>query len=194
MLRVFQKLISPIWRHLRLFLVLILFYLLQQCVIPYFKPAGVTPNLLWVMLSVVVASYDWYDSAFCGAIVGIITETMCPTLPMLNLVGYLVITILAVPFFMPKSTRKLLQAKYAGKTAANTHRYRKTVFCTAATNFAWQTVNCAYVFLNNNTIPGEFITRGIANVVFTTAIGSIIIPFMWMLLGIKRQRKEEETD
>lgn len=59
-------------RPVRAAAIILWYYLLQTCVMPYLKIAGVMPNLLMVAIAILTVSYGKKYAFVAGALTGII--------------------------------------------------------------------------------------------------------------------------
>lgn len=100
------------------FLVL-LFYLVQTTVIPHMKLWGVVPNLYMVCGAILTVSFGKKYAFACGAVFGILLESMVRTLPIFNLVIYPALMLLCAQIFsdMSEIKRELLRIKIAQRQA-----------------------------------------------------------------------------
>ena len=106
-----MRLLSSLWQackgQVKFFTVVLLVYLLQACVMPYLKVGGVTPSMLLAVIAIVTVGYGRLRALWVGAIYGILTETMMPSLTLLNLALYPVSAAFMSMFFADKSEKRL---------------------------------------------------------------------------------------
>lgn len=85
---------------------ILLFYLLQTCVMPYLKVAGVMPNLLMVIIAILTVSYGKKYAFVAGALVGIILESMASNLRLFYVLVYPSLSLVAAQAFADMSDIK----------------------------------------------------------------------------------------
>ena len=72
-------------REVMLFAVIGLGYLVQVCIMPYFRIAGSTPLFTICVTAVVTVCYGRMRAFWCGAIYGILFEVMQPSHQLISL-------------------------------------------------------------------------------------------------------------
>ena len=82
-------------RYLALGLITLLGYLCEVCIMPYIRPFGISPNLLFVVIGVVTVAYGKLRAFWVGIIYGLLMEIMFPSVTFINLAMYPVSTLSA---------------------------------------------------------------------------------------------------
>ena len=67
-------------RPARALILIIVFYLIQVCIVPYFEPFGISPNLLMVIIAILTVSFGKKYAFVSSAIIGILLESMLQNL------------------------------------------------------------------------------------------------------------------
>lgn len=75
-------------RPVRAAAVILLYYLLQTCVMPYLRVGGVMPNLLMVSIAILTVAYGKKYAFVSGAVTGIILESMASNLRLFYVLVY----------------------------------------------------------------------------------------------------------
>ncbi len=90
-------------RFLRAFALILLFYLLQACVVPHLKVMGIMPNLLMVLIAILTVSYGKLFAFLSSAMLGIILESMARTIPLFYVLIYPVLALVCAQLFADMS-------------------------------------------------------------------------------------------
>ena len=191
-----MRLLSSLWQackgQVKFFLVVLLGYLLQACVMPYLKVGGVTPNLLLAVIAIVTVGYGRLRALWVGAIYGILTETMMPTLTLLNLALYPVSAAFMSMFFADKSEKRLEYERSLGKAGRNVNPYLRTLGCAAMNVLLYEIVNVFYMYLSGAELSMTMLYDSLADVLGTTALTAVILLPVRRFLGFRRLRREPE--
>lgn len=177
----------------RFFLVVLLGYLLQMCLMPYLRIGTVTPSLLCAMIAIITVGYDKLRAVWVGCIYGILMETMCPTITLLNLFLYPLSAFFLCLAFSDKSEKKLEAERSLGKEARNINPYLRTLGCAAANIFLHETVNVVYIYLGGAEIGLAAIGKAVSNVLWTTVLTGIIMVPVRRFLGFKKLPREPQS-
>ena len=177
---------------MKFFLVVLLGYLLQACVMPYLKVGGVTPSLLLAVIAIVTVGYGRLRALWVGAIYGILTETMMPTLTLLNLALYPVSAAFMSMFFADKSEKRLEYERSLGKAGRNVNPYLRTLGCAAMNALLYEIVNVFYMYLSGAELSMTMLYDSLADVLGTTALTAAIMLPVRRFLGFRRLRREPE--
>lgn len=177
----------------RFFLVVLLGYLLQMCLMPYLRIGTVTPSLLCAMIAIITVGYDKLRAVWVGCIYGILMETMCPTITLLNLFLYPLSAFFLCLAFSDKSEKKLEAERSLGKEARNINPYLRTLGCAAANIFLHETVNVVYIYLGGAEIGLAAIGKAVSNVLWTTVLTGIIMVPVRRFLGFKKLPREPRS-
>ena len=191
-----MRLLSSLWQackgQVKFFLVVLLGYLLQACVMPYLKVGGVTPSLLLAVVAIVTVGYGRLRALWVGAIYGILTETMMPTLTLLNLALYPVSAAFMSMFFADKSEKRLEYERSLGKAGRNVNPYLRTLGCAAMNVLLYEIVNVFYMYLSGAELSMTMLYDSLADVLGTTALTAVIMLPVQRFLGFRRLRREPE--
>lgn len=191
-----MRLLSSLWQackgQVKFFLVVLLGYLLQACVMPYLKVGGVTPSLLLAVIAIVTVGYGRLRALWVGAIYGILTETMMPTLTLLNLALYPVSAAFMSMFFADKSEKRLEYERSLGKAGRNVNPYLRTLGCAAMNVLLYEIVNVFYMYLSGAELSMTMLYDSLADVFGTTALTAVIMLPVRRFLGFRRLRREPE--
>ncbi|MGI6634061.1 MAG: hypothetical protein ACOX7B_02675 [Christensenellales bacterium] len=93
-------------RPVRAAAIILWYYLLQTCVMPYLKIAGVMPNLLMVAIAILTVSYGKKYAFVAGALTGIILESMASNLRLFYALVYPSLALVAAQLFADMSDIK----------------------------------------------------------------------------------------
>ena len=188
--------LSALWQaakgQFKFFLVVLLGYLLQACVMPYLKVGGVTPSLLLAVVAIVTVGYGRLRALWVGAIYGILTETMMPSLTLLNLALYPVSAAFMSMFFADKSEKRLEYERSLGKAGRNVNPYLRTLGCAAMNVLLYEIVNVFYMYLSGAELSMTMLYDSLADVLGTTALTAVIMLPVRRFLGFRRLRREPE--
>lgn len=185
-----RRLAAPL-RFLRFFLGVLVGYLFQACVMPYFAINDITPNILLATAAVVTVSYGRLRSLWCGCMYGMFMEVMLPAIPFFNLAIYPILIVFSSVFFADKSEKRIEQDRSMGKEKPDIHPYLRIPLCTAVTSILYESVNMLYIYLSNGMLtPGHY-SRGITAVLLNIGLSILIMLPMRKLFGFKAPRRPE---
>ena len=110
-------------KFLKVLLLILLFFLLQTTVMPHLKIAGIMPNLLMVIISIMTVSYGKLYAFISGAMIGIILEAMSYSIPLFYLLIYPVLALLCAQIFadmsdIKREMRRIREAQRQSEAAA----------------------------------------------------------------------------
>ncbi len=178
-------------RQLKLFLLVLAGYLAQVSIMPYLSIGNVTPSLLITVTAIVIVGFGMLRGLWVGAIYGIVTETMLPTVPMLNLLFYPVSALLCSLFFADKSAARLQYERSVGKAGRNRSPMVRTVLCAAINVVIYEIVNLVYMYLSGAEFSLRMIERGLTDVLSTTVLTALLMIPLRKFLGFRRQEEEK---
>lgn len=170
----------------RFFLMVLLGYLLQMCLMPYLRIGDVTPSLLCAIIAIITVGYDKLRAVWVGCIYGILMETMCPTITLMNLLLYPLSAFFLCLAFSDKSEKKLEAERSLGKEARNVNPYLRTLGCAAANAFLHETVNVVYMYLGGAEIGFAAIGKALGGILWTAALTAVIMVPVRQFLGFKK--------
>ena len=189
-----MRLLSSLWQtckgQVKFFTVVLLGYLLQACVMPYLKVGGVTPNLLLAVIAIATVGYGRLRALWVGAIYGILTETMMPSLTLLNLALYPVSAAFMSMFFADKSEKRLEYERSLGKAGRNVNPYLRTLGCAAMNVLLYEIVNVFYMYISGADLSMTMLYDSLTDVLATAALTAVMMLPVRRFLGFKRLQHE----
>ena len=192
--RFFRSMFHASWRHLLLFGVTLLAYLVQSCVLsPFVHIGGITPNLLMATLAVVAVGYGQLQSLWSGAMLGILLEVMQPSRPLLNLLLYPISAFFTASVFSNKSDQQLAYERSVGKAGRDINPLARVMMCAATNTAVYEVVNIAYIYLRGADLNMGHIGRGMLNVLLSTLLSIPVLLLLRKPFGIRRVRREQHA-
>ena len=190
-----RKVRHSAWRLVRYTVVVLLGYLMHVCVAPYIKVGEISPHLMIAALAVITVAYGKLRAYWTGAVYGLITETMRPTLPFLNLFFYPVLSLLCGLLFSDKSEKRLEAERNLDQAAENINPYLRTIMCGAFGSLMYEFVNIAYIYLAGSDLNPVYFTHALCALIATTGATILIMYPVRRFLGIpKPQRRKTIRD
>jgi len=177
-------------RQIKLILVILLGYLCQVSVMPYFRVGSVTPSLIIAVTAIVTVGYGLLRGLWTGMFYGIVMEIMLPTVPILNLLFYPISALFCALFFADRSKAQLQYRRSIGRRGRNISPLVRTVLFALVNVAVYEVVNLVYMYLSGASITATLIQRGLTDVLATTALTALIMVPVRKLLGF---RKAEEA-
>ena len=177
-------------RQIKLILVILLGYLCQVSVMPYFRVGSVTPSLIIAVTAIVTVGYGLLRGLWTGMFYGIVMEIMLPTVPILNLLFYPISALFCALFFADRSEAQLQYRRSIGRRGRNISPLVRTVLFALVNVAVYEVVNLVYMYLSGASITATLIQRGLTDVLATTALTALIMVPVRKLLGF---RKAEEA-
>lgn len=173
-------------RYLALGLITLLGYLCEVCIMPYIRPFGISPNLLFVVIGVVTVAYGKLRAFWVGIIYGLLMEIMFPSVTFINLAMYPVSTLFCSFAFADKPLKTLEYERATNKRKKELPAWLRTVLCTALNTVVYEVINLTYLFIDGNTLTFMHILKGFGNVVLTSFLCLLLlVPLRRMILGRK---------
>ena len=173
-------------RYLALVLIIMFGYLGQVCVIPYIRPFGITPNLLYVVIGVITVAYGKLRAFWAGLIYGLLMEVMLPSVPYVNLALYPVSTLFCSFAFADKSLKTLEYERATSKKTRELPAWLRTVLCTALNTLIYEVVNVTYIYVGGSALLSGHIIKAVGDVLLTSVLCLILLfPLRRMILGRK---------
>ena len=187
----FRRLLRPgFFRKYLVFVLLIpLGYLTQVCVMPYFHPFGVTPNLLYINIAIVTVAYGRLQGLWAGLIYGFLMEIMVPSITFLNLALYPISSLFVSFAFADKSLRRLQMDRAMKRKSREIPALVRTVLCAMVNVLVYETVNVAYIYLQGTDLTFRHFQRAIW-CVLETGLLSVVVALMVSPLILGRKREE----
>lgn len=178
---------SMIWRQAKLFLLLLLGYLVQVCVMPHLQVSGITPNIMVACVAVATVGYGRLRALWAGAFYGILLETFLASVPMLNLLLYPVTALLCSVFFADKSASRLQYERSMGKAGRNISPLLRTILCAAVNCLFIEIVNLTYAYLAGAVLSSAAVSRALTCILSTAVLTALIMLPARRFLGFRRQ-------
>lgn len=209
--------LSALWQavkgQFKFFLVVLLGYLVQVCVMPYFSVGGVTPNLLFAVVAILTVGYGRLRALWAGGFYGIVMETMLSSLSMLNLLLYPLDAVFCSIFFADKSDKKLEEERSIGRAAVRKHDLRarlysltdavrgapgqnaspyiRTPLCAGMNALIYEIVNLIYIYLGGTVLMREHYMRSVTNIVLTVLLTMVLMLPVRRFLGFRKAVQEK---
>lgn len=162
-------------RQVRFFLVVLLSYLVQVCLMPYVRVLDVTPNLLLAVMAIIIVGKGRMRGAWVGMIYGILLEVMQPTQALFNLLLYPIAAIFGGLLFYTKTEEQLEYDRSVGKSGRNTSPWIRTPACAAAHVAVYEIVNLVFVYLRSGDLPRSFLLGAFVNLVLTVLLAVLLM-------------------
>ena len=173
-------------RYLALVLIIMFGYLGQVCVMPYIRPFGITPNLLYVVIGVITVAYGKLRAFWAGLIYGLLMEVMLSSVPYVNLALYPVSTLFCSFAFADKSLKTLEYERATSKKSRELPAWLRTVLCTALNTLIYEVVNVTYIYVGGSALLSGHIIKAVGDVLLTSVLCLILLfPLRRMILGRK---------
>ncbi len=175
-------------RYLVFVLIIIFGYLFQVCVIPYIRPFGISPNLLYVVIGIITVAYGKLRAFWAGLIYGLLMEIMLSSVPFLNLVIYPVTTLFCSFAFADKPLKTIEYERATNKKTKELPAWLRTVLCTALNSLIFEIVNVTYIYLGGTRLTFSHFIRAFAGVILTSLLCFILLfPLRRLILGRKTE-------
>ena len=210
--------LSALWQaakgQFKFFLVVLLGYLFQVCVMPYFSVGGVTPSLLFAVIAILTVGYGRLRAMWVGGIYGIVLETMLSSLSMLNLLLYPLDALFCSVFFADKSDKKLEDERSLGRAAVRKHDLRarlsslgdavrgapgqnaspyiRTPLCAGMNVMIYEIVNLIYIYLGGTALARAHYMRSLTNIVLTVLLTMVLMLPVRRFLGFRKTVQEKQ--
>ena len=179
-----------IWRQVKLFLLLLLGYLTQVCIMPYIQVGGITPSMLIACIAVVTVGYGRLRALWAGALYGILMETFLASVPMLNLMLYPIVALLCSVPCADKSASRLQYERSIGKAGRNISPLLRTVICAVLNGVCVEVVHLVYAYLDGAAITSSSIGRAAVCIASTAALTALVMLPARKFLGFRKPDPE----
>ena len=184
--------IGMLWRtgrrFFRFMLVVLLGYLCQVCVMPYFAVNNVTPSLLFAVTAIVTVCYGKLRAFWVGGIYGILMELMLPSITFFNLLMYPVAAIFSALPFADKSDKRLEYERSLNKKAQNINPYLRTVLCAGLNTLIYEGINLVYVNLGGSALTATHVSRALTDLGMTMLTATVLMLPLRRYLGYGRKQ------
>ncbi len=175
-------------RYAALGLIILFGYLFEVSVMPYFRPFGVSPNLLYVVIGIITVAYGKLRAFWAGLIYGLLMEIMLPSVTFLNLAIYPITTLFCSFAFADKPLKTIEYERATNKKARELPAWLRTVLCTALNTLIYEIVNVTYIYLGGSTLQAGHFLRAFATVILTSCLCFILLfPLRRIILGRKTE-------
>ena len=175
-------------RYLAFILITIFGYLFQVCVIPYIRPFGISPNLLYCVIGIVTVAYGKLRAFWVGLVYGLLMEIMLSSVPFLNLVIYPVTTLFCSFAFADKPLKTIEYERATNKKTKELPAWLRTVLCTALNALIFEIVNVTYIYLGGTRLTFLHFIRAFAGVILTSLLCFILLfPLRRIIFGRKTE-------
>lgn len=175
-------------RYVSLGLIILFGYLFEVCVIPYIRPFGVSPNLLYVVIGIITVAYGKLRAFWAGLIYGLLMEIMLPSVTFVNLAIYPVSTLFCSFAFADKPLKTIEYERATNKKTRELPAWLRTVLCTALNTLIYEIVNVTYIYLGGSVLQAGHFIRAFASVVLTSCLCFILLfPLRRIILGRKTE-------
>ena len=173
-------------RYAALALITVFGYLCEVCIMPYIRPFGISPNLLFVVIGIVTVAYGKLRAFWVGVVYGLLMEIMLPSITFVNLAMYPVSTLFCSFAFADKPLKTLEYERATNKKKKEMPAWQRTVLCTALNTLVYEVINLTYIYIGGNTLTFIHILKSIGNVLLTSLLCLILlVPLRRLILGKK---------
>ena len=185
MIRKYQT--GALRRYTVLALMTVFGYLAQVCVMPYIRPFGISPNILFVVIGVVTVAYGKLRAFWVGIVFGLLMEIMIPTVPYISIALYPISTLFCSFAFADKPLKTLEYERAVSRQRMELPPWVRTVFCAMLNTLVYETVQITYIYLGGNALTVPHFLRGIADVLLTGVLCFLLqFPVRRLIFGHHR--------
>ena len=173
-------------RYAAFALITVFGYLCEVCIMPYIRPFGISPNLLFVVIGIVTVAYGKLRAFWVGVIYGLLMELMLPSVTFVNLAMYPVSTLFCSFAFADKPLKTLEYERATNKKKKEMPAWQRTVLCTALNTLVYEVINLTYIYIGGNALTFMHILKSVGNVLLTSLLCLILlVPLRRLILGKK---------
>ena len=173
-------------RYTAFVLITVFGYLCEVCIMPYIRPFGISPNLLFVVIGIVTVAYGKLRAFWVGVIYGLLMEIMLPSVTFVNLAMYPVSTLFCSFAFADKPLKTLEYERATNKKKKEMPAWQRTVLCTALNTMVFEVINLTYIYIGGNALTFTHILKSFGNVLLTSLLCLILlVPLRRLILGKK---------
>ena len=197
----------------RLILVTLIGYFLYACAAPLLAIGGITANLAFATLAIILVSRSRMEVFSASCILGILIDTMLGNVPSLYLLGYPIITVLFIKPFADKTDKQLEEARMRRTNRARRpnlwtrlksklpHRKRvqenapplfRALLCAALMDGVLSLIVCIYISLNGAQITWTSFMRILGGMVYTFAATFVLYFPARLLLGVYHKKPKKK--
>ncbi len=173
-------------RYAAFVLITVFGFLCEVCIMPYIRPFGISPNLLFVVIGIVTVAYGKLRAFWVGVIYGLLMEIMLPSVTFVNLAMYPVSTLFCSFAFADKPLKTLEYERATNKKKKEMPAWQRTVLCTALNTLVYEVINLTYIYIGGNALTFMHILKSVGNVLLTSLLCLILlVPLRRLILGKK---------
>lgn len=207
---------SSLIKVCKAFLITILAYLLQVCVMQYFAIGGITGSVLFAALAILTVSLGM-KYAFCAScIIGMLMESMLGNVPGLYIIAYPVISMICATFFADMSDRKRERRRMINDIRRSRHgegkgvrrllnrltginrdgdlpAHLRIVLCAGLMDLILNVVLIAYMYLIGVDMSFSHAGRAVASVLYTMGLAALLMGPVRYFLGMYPRRKKRRA-
>ena len=175
-------------RYAAFVLITVFGYLCEVCIMPYIRPFGISPNLLFVVIGIVTVAYGKLRAFWVGVIYGLLMEIMLPSVTFVNLAMYPVSTLFCSFAFADKPLKTLEYERATNQHKKELPAWLRTLLCTALNIFVYEIVNITYIYLGGNALQFHHFFKAFLSILFTSILCFLLLfPLRRMIFGPKKQ-------
>ena len=182
MIRKYQT--GALRRYTVLALMTVFGYLAQVCVMPYIRPFGISPNILFVVIGVVTVAYGKLRAFWVGIVFGLLMEIMIPTVPYISIALYPISTLFCSVAFADKPLKTLEYERATNKKSRELPAWLRTVLCTALNTTIFEVVNLAYIYVGGSPLLAVHFLKALGSIFLTSLLClALLLPLRRLILG-----------
>ena len=171
-------------RYVSLALIILFGYLFEVCVFPYFRPFGISPNLLYVVIGIITVAYGKLRAFWAGLIYGLLMEIMLPSVPFFNLAIYPITTLFCSFAFADKPLKTIEYERATNKKTRELPAWLRTMLCTALNTLIFEVVNVTYIYIGGSPLNADHFIRAFGSVILTSLLCLVLLfPLRRIILG-----------
>ena len=155
-------------------LMLPLGFLCQVCVMPYVRPFGVTPNLLYVHIAIITVAYGRLQAFWAGLVYGFLMEIRLPSVPFVQLAIYPLSSLFVSFAFADKSLRRLQMVRALKRRSREMPPLLRTVLCAMVNVLVYEIINVVYIYLGGTSLSPQHFIRALLDVIETGALAFFV--------------------
>ena len=184
-----RKYQAGFFRKYLCYLLMIVFgYLCEVCVIPYIRPFGIAPNLLYAVIGIITVAYGKLRAFWAGLVFGLLMEVMLPSVRYVNLAIYPVSTLFCSFAFADKPLKTIEYERATNRTSRELPAWLRTVLCTALNTLIYEVVNVTYIYLRGSSLTFSHFAKAFGSVMLTSLLCLLILfPLRRIILGRKSE-------
>lgn len=171
-------------KALWLLLAIPLGYLTQACILPYIKLAGMTPNVLFVIIGIVTVAYGKLRAFWVGCIYGLLTEIMMPGITYFNLALYSLCSLFCSFPFADKALKRLEYERALNRKHRELSALTRTMLCILCNITVFEIFNVGYITIGGTALTFRHIQSALAAVAGTGVLAILLmLPMRRLIFG-----------